>query len=456
MLTTLLLLFNGFFVTTASAEAGPDLRSTVTVPDGTYLVGDELTVTLTVTNVGDSGAYYIRKAEQHVSGTSFYITDDSGWGDLGPDGLGANYLPGESREYRLTGVLGDWAGEARFRLGVISPTDVNPADDLGDGVVPVVSPQTEVEVSGQVFGDADQDGAPSPGEALAGVTMSMHRDIGQQDVLTDADGRFSFPDLTVGAYYLSSENAPDGWVLPGGWQELRLDGSVANTDVPLRALRPLSESLRAEFTLDEQTYQAGDEAQVTVTLANTGTRPITGIHAACDRAGNGRDLDITEAGWGELAYSGPGATIQPGQTRSFLVPATVRPITGNWGFLVQACDFSQSDEYLEGAPQDVHAAKVIGMDGTSTGTIFHDANDNGSIDAGEGLADQAVRLTDIDSGHEFTTQTDANGVAALAGPAGRYRMTILGPWTFTDTHVVFNVVGPPLEWDNWVRSVRPS
>jgi hypothetical protein len=194
---------------------------------------------------------------------------------------------------------------------------------------------------------------------------------------------------------------------------------------------------------------------MTVTLSNSGNRPITGIHAACDRGDSGRSLDITDVEWGELAYSGTGATVQPDQTREFLVAATVRPITANWGFLRQDCDFSQSDEYLDGAPQDARAAKVTGMNGTTTGTLFTDTNGNGTVDTGEGLAEQLVRLTDMDSGHQFTARTDATGVVTLADAAGRYRMTILGPWALVDAGDTFNVVAPPLDSDHWERQVRP-
>jgi hypothetical protein len=44
VVAVLSLLFNGFFVGTAAAATGPDLRSVVTVPEGNHLVGDRITV----------------------------------------------------------------------------------------------------------------------------------------------------------------------------------------------------------------------------------------------------------------------------------------------------------------------------------------------------------------------------------------------------------------------------
>ncbi|GAA2778063.1 SdrD B-like domain-containing protein [Crossiella cryophila] len=446
---------SGLVAGTASAAEGPDIRSTVSVAGGTYLPGDPITVKLTVTNAGDRGAYYLRKHEQHVSGTRFFIDNMSDWGDLGPGGLGASYLPGESREYTLRGHLGEWGGgDARFRLGPISPRDVNPADDQGEALVPVVSPENKVVVSGQIYGDADLNGEPSAGEGLAGATVELRDNEGARTAVTGADGGYSFPGVSPGKHSLSVQSVPGGWI-SHGYRELRLDGSAPETKVSFRAMRPLSESLRVSVGLDKASYPVGAEAEIRLTLTNTGTRALTGIHVACDRIDNRLQLEVPPEGWGELGYYAAGTTVQPGQTREYRVRGTVPAHGGVRGHLYQSCDFCQLEEHSDGQPRGLLTAKVTGRDGTSSGTLFDDRNNNATVDPGEGLVNQEVRLIDLDNGHEFTAQTDGAGVLRLAGPAGRYRMTVQG-WGFVRKDVVFDVVAPPSDYySGWAHVLRP-
>ncbi|MCO1580298.1 carboxypeptidase-like regulatory domain-containing protein [Crossiella sp. SN42] len=448
------LLANGLAVGTASAASGPDIRSTVTVPSGTYLAGDPLTVKLTVTNVGDQGAYYLRKHERAISGTGFHIENMADWGDLGPTGLGASYLPGQTREYTLRGRLGQFNGDAHFALGPLSPRDVNPADDQGTALVRVVPAETKVSVSGQVYGDADRSGSPTPGEGLAGATMALRvqDELAVRTAVTDAEGRYTFPEVPVGTHGLSTASLPDGWVSNFS-TALRLDGSVPDTVVPVRALRPLSESLQAKLTLDKASYPAGSEGEVTVTLTNISARPLTGVTIACDRGDNGLALDISDQAWGELAHDA-GTTVQPGQTREYRARGAVRPKSAGRGFVHQACDFSQGEEYNDGEPSGDPQAKVTGLDGSATGELFQDANGNGSPDPGEGLADRELRLTDVHNGHEFTARTDAAGKSRVTGPTGRYRLT--SPGCDLGQDKLIDVTTPDFDINQWFAACRPA
>jgi len=216
--------------------------------------------------------------------------------------------------------------------------------------------------------------------------------------------------------------------------------------VPLRAVRPLAETVHANLALDRETYRAGDSALVTISLTNTGPRPVTGVFAACDGIGYGRDLDITPAGWGELAYGGPGATIQPGETRTFRVPGTVRDVSGSWGFLEEYCDFPR-DEDFSGSPRGEDTAKVTGRTGTSAGRIV--------TETGEGLPGQQVEATDVDTGSVVTATTDADGRLTVTGSAGRYRLSVPGPWVLSGDQPVY-VVAAPLNRDGWVLTRQPA
>lgn len=426
-----------------AAAAGVDLRGTAVVEGGPYLPGDQVTVKYTVTNAGDSGVYYARGYSVVLGGTAFGV--EEGWGDLGPDGIGANFAPGESREYLLKGYLGGVAnGDSALRLAVRSGD--GPLLAVADVAVPVVSSEGRTTIEGQVFGDADQDGVADAGEGLAGATVKLYGYNVDETRTTGDDGRFSFPDLAPGEYGISISDAPGGWLPLGGVRTVRLDGSVPVAEVPLPAVRPLSETLRAKLALDKETYRAGDPAVMTVKLVNTGSRVISGVYGACDGIGYGRDLDITSAGWGELDYFGGGATIRPGETRVFRVPGTVRDVSGSWGFLEQYCDFGNYEKY-SGQPKGQDTAKVTGRTGTSTGRIV--------TETGDGLAGQLVKATDIDTHRVLTATTDADGKLTFTGPAGRYELSVRGPWRLDGPSPVY-VVAAPLTWNGWVFTKRAA
>ncbi len=430
------------FAVPASAE-DYDLRGTAAVEGGPYLLGEPVTVKYTVTNAGTRGVYYSHGIADHLGGTRFWV--DSGWGDLGPGGFGASFEPGETREYLLTGHLtGPLDGDSRFRLSV----------SLLDGVTPPLAPAEVVvraaagttTIGGQAFADADEDGVADPGEALAGAEVALYGSDLSATRTTGADGRYSFADLPPGRYDVYPESAPGGWILGGG-TTVRADGSTPVVEVPLRALRPLSETLRATVALDQDTYRIGDPAVLTVTLANTGTRVLSGVYGACDRGDIGRSLDITPAGWGELDYFGPGATIRPGETRTFEVPGTVTERAGRWGVLEQICDFTRDEAYHEGTPVARDTAKILGLEGTSTGRIV--------TETGEGLAGQPVTATDIDTGQALVATTGAEGNLTIAGPAGRYRLSVAGPWVLVGNGPVY-VASEAMNQNGWVFTRTPG
>jgi hypothetical protein len=429
------------FAVPASAE-DYDLRGTAVVEGGPYLPGEPVTVKYTVTNAGTRGVYYSHGIADHLDGTRFRV--DSGWGDLGPGGFGASFVPGETREYLLTGYLmGPLDGDSRFRLSVSLLDGVTPP--LAPAEVTVRAASGTTTIGGQAYADADEDGVADPGEALAGAEVRLYGADLPETRTTGADGRYSFADLPPGQYGIYAAGAPGGWILGGG-TSVRADGSTPVVDVPLRALRPLSETLHAKVTLDRDTYRVGDPAVLTVELANTGSRVVSEVYGACDRGDTGRAADITEAGWGELAYSGPGATIRPGETRTFRVPGTVTERPARWGFLEQSCDFTRDEAYHDGVPEARDTAKVLGQDGTSAGRIV--------TEAGEGVAGQRVDATDLDTGRTIHGTTGADGSLTIAGPAGRYRLSVSGPWVLTGDQPVY-VVAEPLSQDGWVLTRKP-
>jgi SdrD B-like protein/carboxypeptidase family protein len=426
------------FAVPASAE-DYDLRGTAVVEGGPYLPGEPVTVKYTVTNAGTRGVYYSHGIADHLGGTRFWV--DSGWGDLGPGGFGASFVPGETREYLLTGRLtGPLDGDSRFRLSVSLLDGVTPP--LAPAEVTVRAASGTTTIGGQAYADADEDGVADPGEELAGVQVQLNW---TETRTTGADGRYSFPDLPPGQYDVYPAGAPGGWIVGGG-TSVRADGTTPVVDVPLRALRPLSETLHAEVALDKDTYRVGDPAVLTVQLANTGSRVISGVYGACDRGDIGRSLDITSAGWGELDYFGAGATIRPGETRTFQVPGTVTERAGRWGVLEQICDFTRDEAYHEGTPDARDTAKILGTEGTSRGRIVSET--------GEGVAGQLVTATDIDNGQVLTATTDADGNLTIAGSTGRYRLSVADPWVLVGEQQVY-VASEAMNQNGWVFTRQP-
>lgn len=260
---------------------------------------------------------------------------------------------------------------------------VTPPLAPADVVVPVAAGTTTI--GGQAFADADEDGVADPGEALAGAQVRLN---GTETRTTGADGRYSFADLPSVHYDVYPVGAPGGWILGGG-TSVRADGSTPVVDVPLRALRPLSETLHAEVALDKDTYRVGDPAVLTVQLANTGSRVISGVYGACDR----------------------------------------------------------DEAYHEGTPDARDTAKILGLDGTSSGRIV--------TETGEGLAGQPVTATDIDNGQVLTATTDADGNLTIAGPTGRYRLSVAGPWVLVGDRSVY-VVSEAMNQNGWVLTRQPA
>jgi hypothetical protein len=431
VLTVLSLLFGGLLV--APASAAEALQVTASVTGGPFVVGDQesIPVTLTVTNTSTEERRVWGRVT-HLEGSRFNVRGDS-WGDLDPFGDGAVLAPGQTRTYHLIGYVTEWAGQPRFMIGVWRPTPNIPEIAETEVTFQLIPADQTDAIRGLVFADANENSTADPGEERAGITVRLERDFSPiREVVTGADGRFTFADLPVGFYELHYESVPDGWLLPS-YTPVRLDGTGSATDLKVRARRPLSESLQASVALDSTAYAAGESARLTVTLTNTGQYPKTGLYAGCDRLGTQFHLLVDQEAWGELAYGGPGATVQPGQTRVFTVAGTVPALGDHFGVVSVVCDFGDDEWYVSGAAEAPPLYAKVRSDKTvdTFGTVFHDRDGDYVVDEGEAVTNTKVGLRDVTTGRETVVAvTDAEGRLDYTDvPVGRYTAQIYGPWT---------------------------
>ncbi|MBE1581426.1 hypothetical protein ACFORH_23325 [Amycolatopsis roodepoortensis] len=434
----------------AYADPGPNLKITAAVPDGRWLRDETIPIDLTITNIGDATATEVKAQGSTYSGPH-YSFDLNTWGELSHGGPGATFQAGESRTYRLTGRI--WAVEAGnpvVRLDVMTPVDTDFGDNTIDVPVNVVPPETTERVAGQVYGDKNRDGVPSPGEELAGITARIGSFNMPQElsVVTDAAGRFFFDAVPVGSHRsLYFRDVPDGWLLPEN-TSMRLDGSGDFQNLSIRGQQPLSQTLQAKLEFDKTSYAPGGTVKATVTLTNSGEHPLSGLFVTCRDNGDGTELKIPQDQWGAFGSPQAGA-LTSGQRLVFALTAQVPEKAFYFGKTTLSCEFS-GKTYLSG-PEVSAEAKVPGKRADARVLAWVDKNGNWTPDDGEGLAGITATLSTKDNRLVSFARTDAKGVVTFPGVAvGEYVFRVAGPWKAVHSSTIQHVA-PPYGWDPWVQ-----
>lgn len=414
-------------VPAAHADPGPELVITATVDDSTHLVGKPFPITVTLANQTDRQLTKVTIYRNHLSGSYYSVQD---WQGIGPSGQGVTLDPGATRAFTLTGTVWSWRADVpheEFRR--------SGWDQSATLTIPLVDPTTtKGSASGVVYGDRNENQAYDEGEGLAGATVSLSGStLPNLEAVTGADGQFSFPDIPAQRYGLSTHSLPGGWVADStSWSNVDVGGGDPTSGLRLRGVRPLTEQLHVTGAFDRQTYQAGDPVQVTFTLTNVGTTPLTGITLGCDRFGSVDHL-LGWDSWSDILYPAT-VTVAAGETRTFTETGTVPPTAAKYGGFYAECDFSTEPGPGEGLPNVYIVAHVPGPAGSTGGTIFHDDNGNYTPDAGEAVTDTAVTLVDeVDGSDVATAETDANGHVSFSSvPAGSYTARVADGWTPVD------------------------
>jgi hypothetical protein len=346
-LTAAFTLAAGLTTAVAAADVPPglidasDIQVTVSYDKPTYDSDATLTATLTVTNNSDETA----EGVQAYNSSECLQFPASHWPGFS-DSAGVSIAPHSSQTAQLSGA----APTHGLVNGVVTCTGyVRGTNIVGANSIPFTGTTTIVQVYGDYHGvvyvDRNKDGVFEPGEGLDGITASYSL-IGASDptavpIVTGPDGQFSFVHVPIGKYDINF-SSPTDWVVGGaGVDDNFTTVPVTRAATPtgyFPAARPLSDSLHATVRFDQSTYRPGDTVHLTVTLRNSGTSPITGVIADCNRIGDENSV-YTGAVWGELAFNGPGATIPAGHTRVFHASAPLPADAQKWGYVSALCVF---------------------------------------------------------------------------------------------------------------------
>ncbi|MBE8524867.1 hypothetical protein ILP97_46585 [Amycolatopsis sp. H6(2020)] len=414
-------LTTGAFVAPAAHADGPSLIITASVGAGPQLVAKPFPITLTLTNTTDQPLTKVTLWDEHLAGSWLSIQD---WAGLaGSPQAGVTIDPGATRSFTITAAVWTWNGAPHDRFR-------GPDAEGGELTVPMVDPTTtQGPASGVLYGDRNENGAFDAGEGLPGAVAYLYGTSSGNpiEVTTDADGRFAFTGLPAQRYGISSRNLPDGWVYQAAAeQRVDVDGSDPGPVVELRAVRPFSEKLQATGSFDRGSYQVGDTVQVTFTVTNVSGGDLHGITAGCDRGGSGRHL-LGWDGWDDIATPGS-FDLAAGETRTFTETGTVPIAATTYGGFYAACDFGIDPGPIDGRPEVHLYGRVPAPPGPTAGVVFHDDNDNYTVDPGEAITGTAVDLVDqVDGTVTATAVSDAQGhVAFGAVPAGPYRVRVAG------------------------------
>jgi LPXTG-motif cell wall-anchored protein len=328
-----------------------------------YRTSDLVTFVFRLKNVGSTRADGLRVSQSTFDPPDLVLADFRQWGDLGR-APGVSLEPGATVEVTLSGHVRSPVAETVRVAG-----NVFGQDGFGVGNFSFSAPLTKStsRVAGTVFGDRNGNGRFDKGEELAGANLEWRYIFADLVVRakTDEKGLFDFGEIPAVSY-------ATGGTAPGfffTFDNVVVDADKENNDLLIRAVPPLNGALHASVAFTKDSYAPGETAHIAVTLSNSGTIPLTGIVAGCDRSGEGPQLHGTGSGWGKLAFGAGGVTIAAGATQTFEVTEQVPEGFIDTGYVVISCDFGYQDAELENHPGARDIAAVPGGSATFTGVV---------------------------------------------------------------------------------------
>ncbi|MFD4672875.1 LPXTG cell wall anchor domain-containing protein [Lentzea sp. NPDC058450] len=421
----------------ADPVARADVKGTAEVVGaGPFLVGQRLSVKLTVTNTSAVEATGLYGYHEQLAGPYFGIDPDS-WGDLRPpfgQPSTTKLAAGESRTYTLTGQVNGYEddGVSKFLIRVYAANDANPYEGHAAAQFTVREPVKTGTISGVLWGDANGNGVQDAGEGLAGAQAYLYgggNPNGDPKVRTDAHGRFTFTGLELRTWGLNFHELPGGWVLRYSSDPIAVDGSGSTSELRYQAVRPLTEQLSASARFTSTEHVAGGPATVEITLTNRGGADITDVVEGCNRAGLGPHVTFPN-GLGDLDWN-KGATIRAGQSRVFTAAAVIPEDAERFGHAYIACDFGPRDGIIDGFPGVFEYVKIGDRRTNTYGSLYVDRDGNGWANGDDYLTGVSFSLVDPKTGAVVATASGAGefGHAHFNDiPVGPYRFAVSGPW----------------------------
>ncbi|GLY48168.1 hypothetical protein Lesp01_18240 [Lentzea sp. NBRC 102530] len=430
------------------------------VGSGPFLVGQTVTVKLTVTNTSAVEATGVYAYQDHQSGP-YYGVDLESWGDLRGT---TKFAAGETRTYTLTGKPQTYVapGISKFMIRVYAANDANPYEGHATIEFAVRETVKTGTISGVLWGDANGNGVQDAGEGLAGARVYANagwNPNGDPSTRTDANGRFTLADLELRVWSLNFTELPGGWVLTPGNNYQNVDGTGATSNLRFQAVRPLTDQLSASARIIATDPVPGGSATVEITLSNRGGADVVDVVEGCNRAGMGPHLTFPN-GLSDLDWN-KGATIPAGQTRVFTAAAVIPENADVYGYAFIGCDFGPRDGILDGFPGVFEYVQVGDRRTDTNGSVYVDRDGNGWMNDAEHLTGVSISLVDPKTGAVVATATttdDEFGRAFFTDiPVGLYRPVVEGPWKLKHPEWFINAASCP-EWCNygWAVEVVPA
>jgi LPXTG-motif cell wall-anchored protein len=409
----------------ARAAAAIELDVSAEFDKPSYLSGDLITVKFRIKNVGTDKIVGLNAANRFDLPNELQF-DPRQWGELSIR-PGVTVEPGATHEAVLSGHTRNADSSAVTLTG-------NVFDERGFSVKEFAfsAPVTKRvgQVAGIVFGDKNGNGTFDTGEELSGTPVNLsyvHNTQQKFSAKSDNTGHFDFGQIPSASYFIGGE-VVDNWLFP--FDIIDVDESGDNSDLRVRGAPPLNGALHATMKFTKDTYKPGELAHVTVTLANSGTTPLVGIVAACNRGGFGSSLSGDGPGWADLAFFSDGVTIAPGQTLKLDVTEAVPDASLEVGHVNVGCDFGYREVDIENHASADDEAKVPGGIATIVGEVQNFPNGHGNGQQGEGVG--GVRLVLVDERDcpvvgETTSDDKGHFEFHNLAPGPNYRLFILPP-----------------------------
>lgn len=429
---------------------GGQFGANLAFDDDTYHAGDTAHLTVTLTN----------RSEFELTGITVHclkfepgLHGGEGWGALAEGGPGLTLSPHSTTTVAVAEKVPDSAPRfgyvfADCRFTATGHPDFDSVSDADTATVPGVTASR----TARIFNDANDNLRFEPGEELKGATVVVTDQNTGAVVATKTtgdDGRFTVT-APAGVYDL---RVAGPWKAQGRQDWFPFPIIADDTGVPDYGVRSDSEAannrpnLKVSATLDKPAYKTGDPVLVTVTVTNIGQVAAQGVHARPNF-----DANLTVLDWGELQpFSGPGARIEAGQTRTFTVTGVIREVTMTVLTLSALLQPDNGDINFGNNSFSLTAPVTISI-GNYRGVALGEELD-GTVHPVLGVS---VTLMKTTPGIGFGMGSDNKGEFAFTNiPTGEYTVQISPPGEWVPVPVpnviVDEVDDPPAQ----IRLVRP-